>query len=143
MIGCTDIEPVGNEIFDIEDVILMDLGLLIAKAKSVFGTRRSVLDQDTGIRIEAPEEDPTVSFGDRLALIIEEARLVVASVPDANYGVIASRMFALDGWTWNEHVFRSPIWMNDYRELPINEAREIEGMEWITTGSSSEIQFVQ
>lgn len=126
---------------DLEDAILTSLGEFVFRASRAFGEKTFVVKVPSGVSIEVdrPEEAPSASFEDRIRLIIESCEGICGRV-EAPYCFVAPRMFALDGWTWNVSVFRSPIWMNDHRDVPIDDARKIDGLQWLS-GSSSEIRF--
>ncbi|MBN2258100.1 MAG: hypothetical protein JW704_09775 [Anaerolineaceae bacterium] len=130
---------------DLEDIILQELGETVRNASRLFGSRvvHFVID-GIGFDIETPREDPLASFDERLAWIKESARMV-AKRSKVDYSKTMGLLLVIDGWSWNPNVFRAPIWMHDHRELPIEEARKIDGLEWLD-GSSlairSELQRV-
>lgn len=135
---------VDSEPVDLWDVILGGLGEVVMRASKAFGSKSYVAGVSCesfhgDVEIEKPAEDPVVSFEQRIWLVCGSCRYLAGEV-GIPYGILAPYMFAVDGWSWNEHVFRSPIWMNDHRDVPIDEARKIEGLEWLN-GSSLEIKL--
>lgn len=126
---------------DICDIILANLGETVFRASVMFGDNVVAIDApDCGrFSVERPLESPGVLFEDRISAIVDSCNSVCGSI-GVSYSFIAPRMFVIDGWSWNRHVFRSPIWMNDHRDVPIDEARKIEGLQWLD-GSSLEIKF--
>ena len=75
---------------------------------------------------------------DRLEELINSSRMV-ANRTGISYCNIVGLLLVLDGWSWNVNVFRAPIWMDDHREIPIEEIKKLKGLEWVT-GSSLEIR---
>jgi hypothetical protein len=136
-----EIEYPGEDIPDVGNFLLFGLGNTISKLVSVWGSKSVFIDAPGGreIEIERMEEDPEVSFDDRLKDIVEGCMNTSIDI-GIQYDFIISRVLVLDGWSWNENVFRSPIWMNDHRDIPIEDARKISGMQWLS-GSSLEIKL--
>jgi len=93
------------------------------------------------VRIGRPEEDPGISFYERLDEIIEGCDKL-AEATGLSYEFLAANMLVADGWTWNRDVFRAPIWMLDHREFPVEEARKMRGLQWLK-GTSEEIRSKQ
>jgi hypothetical protein len=124
---------------ELEDAILMGLGEAVYRAKRAFGSNRVKIESTEGqFEIEAPDEEPGADFDVRLDGLINSSNMVAkkAKVP---YSCIAGLLLVLDGWSWNRNIFRAPIWMHDHREIPIEEAKKLKGLEWLT-GSSLEIK---
>jgi hypothetical protein len=140
----TDPEEIFNardDGVDLGDVIIDGLGDVILRAAREFGTRSVLVCVPGGpdVEIERPQEDPLVSFEDRIDAIVKDC-IGICDATGAPYEYMAPRVFAIDGWSWNENVFRSPIWMNDHRDIGIEEARKINGLKWLK-GSSLGIRF--
>lgn len=133
------LEPYGD-VPDLEDVILMGLGDVVCRVLAIFGNDSvavSVGGKDLIIR--RPEDDPAARFEDRLEMIIESGREMAESNGVA-YEDIVGVLFVVDGWSWNENVFRAPAWMDDHREIEIEVARGKEGLGWLS-GNSLEVDY--
>lgn len=135
------IEHNSEHVVDVGNFLLFGLGNTISKLVSMLGCKSVFIDIPDGrqIEIERMEEDPGVSFENRLNDIIKGCMNASIDI-DIQYDFMISRVLVLDGWSWNEHVFRSPIWMDDHRDIPVEEVRKLDGMQWLS-GSSLEIKL--
>lgn len=126
--------------FDLDDFILDDIGDFVSNVVDMFGSNSIEIELSGGKKIifEKPLEEPMSLFYDRLNKILYSAKLI-SKQNDISYNTISGILLILDGWSWNNIVFRAPIWMFDHREIPVEDARKIEGLEWLT-GISLEIK---
>lgn len=109
------------------------------RMRDVFGRRRvSVEIEDQVFEFDVTQEEPDVDFEMRLMAVIDESYML-AEVTGIGYTDLVPHLLVIDGWSWNDDVFRAPIWMHDHREIPICDALEIRGLEWLT-GTSLEIK---
>jgi len=124
------------------DFILFGIGELVSKASDSFGSKSiSIKIENKEIVLDRPVENPCEPFDHRLNGVLKGARLI-SKYNNIKYENIVGILLVLDGWSWNEYVFRSPVWMNDHQEIPIRDARKIRGLEWVI-GSSLEIKLEQ
>ena len=123
--------------FDLEDLILFGMGEVVFELSEAFGVNsiEILLDDGNSIILNRPNEDPFVLFYDRLKDILNSAKLI-SEQNNILYNVIAAELLVLDGWSWNDVIFRAPIWMNDHREILVDDARKIKGLEWLENTSS-------
>jgi hypothetical protein len=123
--------------FDLEDLILFGMGEVVFELSEAFGVNsiEILLDDGNSIILNRPNEDPFVLFYDRLRDILNSAKLI-SEQNNILYNVIAAELLVLDGWSWNDVIFRAPIWMNDHREILVDDARKIKGLEWLENTSS-------
>lgn len=137
----TSIDLCGDDIPEAGDFLLFGLGNTVSKMRDVFGSKSVSVTVPDGrdIDIDRMEEDPLESFESRVNAIVEGCRGASDRL-NVPYEFMVSRVLVIDGWSWNEHVFRSPIWMNDHRDVPIEEARKVDGLKWLS-GSSLEIEL--
>jgi len=128
-----------NEPLDLEEAILFTLGEAVFRMRDVFGIK-AVLAEVEGqeFQFDVPREFPDDDFELRLNQIIDSGAML-AKVSGVRYDALIPHLLVVDGWSWNENVFRAPIWMHDHREIPIGAAREMRGLKWLT-GSSLEIK---
>jgi hypothetical protein len=126
-----------NDEFDLEDLILFGMGEVVFELSEAFGVNsiEILLDDGNSIILNRPNEDPFVLFYDRLRDILNSAKLI-SEQNNILYNVIAAELLVLDGWSWNDVIFRAPIWMNDHREILVDDARKIKGLEWLENTSS-------
>jgi len=126
-----------NDEFDLEDLILFGMGEVVFELSEAFGVNsiEILLDDENSIILNRPNEDPFVLFYDRLRDILNSAKLI-SEQNNILYNVIAAELLVLDGWSWNDVIFRAPIWMNDHREILVDDARKIKGLEWLENTSS-------
>lgn len=129
--------------FDLDDFILDDIGDVVSNVVDIFGSNSIEIElpDNKKIILDKPSEDPMSLFYDRLNQILYSARLI-SKQNDISYNTISGILLILDGWSWNDIIFRAPIWMFDHREIPVKDARKIEGLEWLT-GTSLEIKSKQ
>jgi hypothetical protein len=127
-----------NDKFDLEDLILFGMGEVVFELSEAFGVNsiEILLDDGNSIILNRPNEDPFVLFYDRLRDILNSAKLI-SEQNNILYNVIAAELLVLDGWSWNDVIFRAPIWMNDHREILVDDARKIKGLEWLENTSSA------
>jgi hypothetical protein len=127
-----------NDEFDLEDLILFGMGEVVFELSEAFGVNsiEILLDDGNSIILNRPNEDPFVLFYDRLRDILNSAKLI-SEQNNILYNVIAAELLVLDGWSWNDVIFRAPIWMNDHREILVDDARKIKGLEWLENTSSA------
>lgn len=132
-----------NDEFDLEDLILFGMGEVVFELSEAFGVNsiEILLDDGNSIILNRPNEDPFVLFYDRLRDILNSAKLI-SEQNNILYNIISGILLVLDDWTWNDVIFRAPIWMFDHREITIEDARKIKGLEWLT-GTSLEIKLKQ
>lgn len=124
---------------DLEFALLLTLGDTVYKMSKMFGHHEISIKGPKGeVVIERPVQDPSDDCLVRLALIVDSARDIAIGT-GIDYSRVIERLLVFDGWSWNESVFRAPIWLNDHRELPIAEARKLEGLKWLR-GTSLEIK---
>lgn len=129
----------ADEPVDLEDVLLLGLGDTLSKMVKNFGTEYvSVMTSNGYKEIKRIPQEPNESFDCRIMHMVEGAKFF-AEAAELDYSEIIPYVLVIDGWSWNENVFRSPVWMHDHREIPIGDAREIDGLSWLK-GSSLEIK---
>lgn len=128
---------------DFDDLILGNIGEVVFVASKTFGVSSIEIELPNRNKmvLDKPLEDPICLFYDRLIKILNSAKLI-SEQNNISYNVIAAELLVLDGWSWNDIIFRAPIWMFDHREIIIEEARKIKGLEWLT-GTSLEIKLKQ
>jgi hypothetical protein len=128
---------------DFDDLILGNIGEVVFVASKTFGVSSIEIELPNRSKmvLDKPLEDPICLFYDRLIKILDSAKLI-SEQNNISYNVIAAELLVLDGWSWNDIIFRAPIWMFDHREIIIEEARKIKGLEWLT-GTSLEIKLKQ
>jgi len=126
--------------FDFGALMLLGLADTVFNVVSVFGSKSVRIEMDDGsvATIESPDEDPDVLFGDRIEDLVCGA-MMVAKQSGVCYDSVIGLLLVQDGWFWNDEIFRTPIWMNDYREIPVCDARRISGLGCLE-GSSLEIK---
>lgn len=130
-----------NSCIELEDVIIFGISDMIKKISSVFGRVGARIDREDGsfFIIEKPIEDSCEKFFERLKKILDGS-MVLSKQNDLDVDYVTSILLILDGWTWTKDVFRSPIWMDDYMEMEIYEAKEIEGLKFLN-GWSKDFVF--
>ena len=120
----------------LDDLIVHGIGEPLRIFAEMFG-KMSV--EIGGIKVVSPDEDASVDFRCRLESVLNFA-VSISEKTGEEIGIATLKLLALDGWFWSKHSFKSPVWMNDYREMTIDEARSIKGLECLI-GSSSEISL--
>jgi hypothetical protein len=118
----------------LDDLIVHGIGEPLRILAEIFG-KMSV--EIGGVKVVSPDEDSSIDFGCRLESVLNFAESISEKTGE-EIGIATLKLLALDGWFWSEHSFKSPVWMNDYREMAITDARRIKGLEWLK-GSSQEI----
>lgn len=122
-----------------EDFLLFEMGKVAKLAMETFGAKKISVELPTGrVVVSKPKIDSSSGFYERLESLILSAKRM-SSQTTVSFDILASLILIIDGWTWNEFAFRAPIWMDDHRDIPISEAKKIEGLEWLSD-SSSEIE---
>lgn len=129
--------------FDLDDLILGNIGEVVFIASKTFGISSIEIELLDGNKmiLDKPLEEPMSLFDDRLIKILNSAKLI-SEQNNISYNIISGILLVLDGWTWNDIIFRAPIWMFDHREILIKDAKKIKGLEWLT-GTSLEIKSKQ
>lgn len=128
-----------SESTDLEDLLLFSMGEAVRAMKDSFGYKSMIFRGPKGeVSLEQIDQDPDSDCIERLGMIV--GFIPEISIPTGIcYQRVAECLFVLDGWSWNKNIFRAPIWLNDHREIPLAEARKLNGMLWIE-GSSLEIK---
>jgi hypothetical protein len=132
-----------DSIDDFDELILGNIGEVVFIASKTFGVSSIEIELPNRSKmvLDKPLEDPTCLFYDRLIKILDSAKLI-SEQNNILYNIISGILLVLDDWTWNDVIFRAPIWMFDHREITIEDARKIKGLEWLT-GTSLEIKLKQ
>jgi hypothetical protein len=121
----------SSDIDVLDGAILLGMGQVVARMNEVFGANGIRLSVGAfTFTMTAPEHDPDDDFEIRLNKVIDGCRIAADAV-GVDYQIVVAAMLAFDDWTWDDHVFRSPVWMNRLVEMPIADAREIKGLEWL------------
>lgn len=125
---------------DVDDMLTLGIADLAFKAASLFGAKSVSVDIGNGrdVVVEAPDEDPSVDMMSRIASIVGGAKLL-SKQGCVDYNMAVALLLVVDGWYWDSEIFRTPIWMDNYAEIPIDDAKEIGGLECLG-GSSLEIK---
>jgi hypothetical protein len=132
-----------GETVDVDDLILMGLGCVVCGFADIFGCKSVEFEHSVHgqVAISIPEKNCEISFDNRRQDVVDWCR-EFSNATGIEYDWLAAKMFEVDGWTWNKNVFRAPIWMEDHRDVPLDEAIEMDGMEWlkdITLGTKSKL----
>jgi hypothetical protein len=111
--------------YDLDDLILFEVGESVRALAALF---RPKVFHLCGTIIDIPKEDPNMGFEDRLAHIINLASQLQSYW---TYEAVTSKLLEADGWHVGKYSLRTPLWMFDHRELTIEEACKIEGLQWL------------
>jgi hypothetical protein len=113
--------------YDLDDLILFGVGEPIRLLNNLLGSKKIKIGS---MEVDIPTEDPNVSFEDRLDEIFGFAGYLLEN-SNCRFDEIVKKLLKLDGWHWSKHSFRTPLWMFDHRELLVEEAIKIKGLEWL------------
>jgi len=124
---------------DLENALLNTMGNVVHNFVKAFASKDVTIEiGDQKIKIMRPEQYSDADGWARLKLMVKSAR-VLSVQSGVTYSSLLAHMLVTDGWSWNRHVFRSPVWMDNHIEIQVQQARNVEGLEWLV-GSSSEIK---
>ena len=127
-----EIRQSEEEGIDLEQAILFTLGDTVFNMREIFGKNTITFNGRGGdITLERPEQDPEDEPLCRLSKIIVFAQ-DLAFIAKTDYNRIIECLLVFDGWSWNDNIFRAPIWLNDHIEIPVGEARALEGLGCLT-----------
>jgi hypothetical protein len=116
------------------DMVLLSMGETLARLRAVFGCNYELMTPKGVLVFKPQNQRSEIGFDERLAESVAVARHMSEGM-DCEYEKMIEIVLVSDGWTWSELTFKSPAWMSDHREIPIEDVRKIEGLEWLCDSS--------
>jgi hypothetical protein len=113
---------------DIGDLLLIEMGEVLREINGVLGTDKPVIDLENGISITIDEQDPKQLWRDRLCMILDMTKDITDKNNIKNIDNVCRKILFADGWRWNRYSFKTPIWINDFDEIDLDDIISQYGM---------------
>lgn len=117
--------------FDIEDLIISEMEETVGMLCLFSGDERVSFDFGDGVVFEIDEQDPLVPWVERLESLLDGVRFVCKET-GMSEDYICEKLLGLDGWSWTKKTFRTPVWIDDFAEIPLMDAIDLKGeLSWL------------
>jgi len=128
----SNMELMDHDSVDLGGMILFGMGQAVQQLRMLTGLDSPVVEFKNGATLIIEEQDPAGLWRDRLRGLQVAISLVCESDGSLDADDVCKAVLEADGWSWTRSVFRTPMWMLEHEEIPLDmAAREFKVLKWL------------